>query len=664
MVPGSTFIPGVTADFKPLGVGVDTFVSSYVVCPKCSFAAHPEDFEKPEGLNKAKVRRALAGLRTSPMFRLYDAATLVERNWRNRPQVLAHLALAAKWRADYTGEPEAIGDRLTRAIAAHEGALKSPGVDAEQKAMCTYLIGELCRQMGRREDALAWFDKAAKARPQKPWPLLEQQRFLTRYADSPPAEVLAAAHKGTDWEKVAAIGLLRDSREPAVLAFVRESILNPPDSVELHEEAMDAIGGGWRNEPLKHHLPTYLAALRSKHRRIVQGAAIAVERLRAPEAAPIILEVLEKPVPATGFRLAAALAETATERDLPGLTRLAGLPDRRVRGVSIESEILGALLNTGSKKAVPLILELLKDTYVPASYEGRYRRPFEKAARFPALLEALPDLSGAAPDSKPAVFKVHVLGLMDSPEASRELGKALSRGGDVAMAAATALARRGDGRGKDILVRRIRSIPDANLLAAFLVPADFDAIHARMEKRKAEREQRIRDLRAQAAEEGPPLKSIVERELKQLLRNPDWYATLWLPALGATRNPKARPLGLKFLRSEDVCVRESAVRCLSYLVDHEVGEALARRLPTEEPQVQNEIIRALGRSKDARHVDALLAVAAEPSFVDTKLVWIEAMLSLAPGRMEEVLRRWAKSPDAELAAAAREALAKIKSSRK
>ena len=52
-------------------------------------------------------------------------------------------------------------------------------------------------------------------------------------------------------------------------------------------------------------------------------------------------------------------------------------------------------------------------------------------------------------------------------------------------------------------------------------------------------------------------------------------------------------------------------------------------------------------------------VPSEPTTVPVKLSWIEAMMKLAPGQAEPLLKRWSGSPHVALAQEARKALEKI-----
>ena len=137
----------------------------------------------------------------------------------------------------------------------------------------------------------------------------------------------------------------------------------------------------------------------------------------------------------------------------------------------------------------------------------------------------------------------------------------------------------------------------------------------------------------------------------------DHLLSRWLPVLGATRNPEAVNILPHGLHSEDQRVRINAVEGLACVCTDQVAEELAKRLPTETEPVQCAIMQAMRRNNDARHVQALLAVAGEPTMVETKLVWIETMQAVAPAKARPVLTKWTGSPNESLAKAVVAALA-------
>ncbi len=670
-VANSTYGPKRSHDFRPYGGGVDMATARLVMCARCGFAAMVDRFEETEGLAKDKVRKALAQLKSPALFQKLDRAIVVERNWTNAPHRIAYWSLAAKWTADDTGEPAVIRKRIADAIDAYKVYLTSEkGVD-ESPGTVPYLVGELYRQAGDREQAIAWFSKAEKliqasGREQDlPWfskadnkwmaRLLQQQMFLARHGDTPPADVLTKViTAGKDGEKLAAIRFLRDSDDPAVLAFLKEFCLNGPD--DLRRPAMKALLG---RAPRKEHLPIFLAGLRNKHFRTVQGCARGVESLKAAQAAPVIVEALKSPVQATEGRLLAALAVVATEKEL---AYLISQVDDRDRSYSI----FEALLNTRSPKAIPYIHQMLRKDRMDAWALGG--APLQNAAAMgPALLDALPDPGRRGGDSDIAIFKVRVLGEMQGPETEKTLIAALKWGGDAATHAALALARRGSDVAKPAMLERVGSVryhdkACEEYLYPLLEPSDYGALYRRMQKERADHKAYLDKRRARHRsvleddERDAEEKEVAEYYLRQLKREEEGFIQDWLPLLGATGSPKGRSVYLTSLDSSRREVRAEAAKALGGIYDDAIGDILAGRLGSESPTVAEQIIATIGKATDRRHVDALMSYVRAPSFVSTKLVWIDAMAVLAPDKAAPLLREWVNSPNADLAEACRKAL--------
>jgi tetratricopeptide (TPR) repeat protein len=143
--------------------------------------------------------------------------------------------------ADDTGEPETIRARTLEAIGAFEAAWNAAALEAlkrapkkaparpkkgqEKKApeadprpTDTYLIGELHRQVGDRDEAIAWLEKARASLGTKQEYLKERiaaQLFLARNADAKVEQVVAEARKGSDPEKLLAVDLVRSKGVPS-----------------------------------------------------------------------------------------------------------------------------------------------------------------------------------------------------------------------------------------------------------------------------------------------------------------------------------------------------------------------------------------------------------------------------------------------------------------
>ena len=270
-------------------------------------------------------------------------------------------------------------------------------------------------------------------------------------------------------------------------------------------------------------------------------------------------------------------------------------------------------------------------------------------------------------DDGSAIFKVRILSATKSDDSNRQLLAAAGRGGDLGMHAALALAARGDSAAKPVLMKNVERMFSKDsryleLLCPLLKPGDYDEMYQLMLDSKAKRKQEQEEGRERYRQTLDPNaegfnKETAERELKRWKWDEAWFLIEWVPLLGATGNVKGRPLYLSLLEDPSARLRAVAVNALAGVYDDAVGDALAKRLGTEEIRPVEAIIMAMGYAKDKRHIEQLMAVVQEPTLVSTKLAWIDVMMELAPEKALPIIRTWADSPDAYLSAACKEAMA-------
>lgn len=652
----STFISGVTPDLRPLGVGAYGPTASLIDCPTCGFVAQPDEFEEAGELEAAAIGERLRALRSPPLFSQLDRAALVESLWKRRQPTMAAYALAAKWLADETGEPAVIDARRRAAIDAHARLLDNPEADAPTRAQIAYLIGELHRQAGDRDEALAWFDRARETLPEEELPLLEAQAFRARVAGKPWTEVLTAAKVAPIGGRMAAVELLRDVDDPEVLGFIEEVVLRSPE--QAREPAMEALLGlGYPTPvPPRRYLPLFLQAIRSDHYRTVQGGARAIELLRAREAAPALLEAFRAADDFTEYRLGSALAAVATA------DQVAALQDLKLR----PHHLFRALVNTSSPAAAQPIVEIARRERVVVSF---YSGDDDEDVRLslpplaPALLPLLPDPNTADDNDPLATLAVEVLAAINTAETRDQLAAMLHRADTLAELAALRLIEQGDGRGKPLLVTRVehlitRDNTSHRLLIPLLEPADYPALAAQLEAERAERRDYIEQMRRDLAD---PSMATMHDHLKQQLErhghDTEFWMESWLPLLGATRHPEASGILLQYLVHENPQARAGAAEGLGLLGDPAHLPALVDRLADEQPMVQEAIVRAIGRLRGGAGAAPIIALRNQPTLVSVKLAMIEALRVLDPAAGRPLLEEWRQSPLAELAAAARAAIA-------
>lgn len=659
-IPRSTYIPRRDPDFRPRGVGVYMSIATILMCRNCGFTTTANRFDKTEGMDKGRMRDALEKLKTDSLFLKMDRAIVVEQNWTNDPALLAHLALAAKWLADDTGETEIINKRLSSAIKSHEIALNSTGSD-DEKASYLYLIGELHRQFRNREQAVKWFNKAMKLAKDELKDMVEQQMARVRTERDKESETdLAAIRKRSDAQKLAAIKQLREINREDVIEFLKGYCLQCPQ--RLREQAITMLVG---EEPKPYHLPIFLEGLKNDHFRTVQGSAMAIEILGSTEAAPIIVELLKNPIDWTEYRLLAALGAVATENELEFLVS-------QLERQTHKDEILRALLNTRSNKAIPYIVKLLEEERLLWFLCGREQHALEKAAAFGrTLLDQLPDLDSNSTADGSTLFKINILSVSDGADVDKQLIAALSAENDVAFHAALALARRGNDSGKRVLIQNVENLRSLDEISVtYLYPLlkneDFEILYKEMLEEKTQRKEFLEERRAQLTVElnDPNIsdkdKHYRKQELNRSAFDQERFICDWILILAATGNEKTRPICLKLLESSEAYIRAQAVKALAYVWCPEIGNKLAELLRKEEPLVRSEIVRAMGRANDKWHVEALKTMVEEPTLIGTKIAWIETMGKLAPDYAINAMKKWSESPNQTLAEAASKALSEIR----
>jgi hypothetical protein len=649
----STSIFGYTTDLRPTGVGVDMDTSNLVMCKGCGFTVVACRYSEPEGLDVERVRAALDALPVSRMFAELDRAIAVERAWTGDLGLIAHYSLGAKWRADATGEPAVIRARLQAAIEAYRAALHAEEVAAGNEPVYVYLIGELYRERGDQQNAVSWLETAVRLN--KGWlrTMAAEQLFLAKHADAPTAEVLRLAQASSDEDRLAALPLLRDSTDADVVAFLRACCSTGPSG--RRQLVIETLS---RGQPNPRHLPIYLEGLRSVDAQVAHTCLYAVEQLKAAEAAGAIVEALRHGSTVREYPLHRVLAAVATEQELDYLGSKASSGDHH---------IFSALLNTRSVRAIPRIVEMLGVN--PTLGTHCSETDLENAAALGgALLDALPDLSSADGDDARAVFKVRVLQHAEGDRAGEQLRVALCRGGEVAFHAALGLARGGEMAAKPVLMEHLKyscywSIPASEVLAPVLRPGDYEELRKRMAAHKAEQiaevNKRLAECRAvlNDPEADAEEKAAARRRMDGLEWDEESFMKTWLPVLGASGSEAGRPLYLRSLAYDNARTRTAAVRALARVCDDEIAMRFTGLLKEENSfGVVNAVIEALGSNVRRDSVPALLSLVDEPTPVSTKLVWIDAMMKLAPERARPVIRNWADSPDAELRAACERAL--------
>jgi uncharacterized protein (DUF2225 family) len=156
---------GKRTDFHERAAGTQPLAYLVHMCGKCGYSGGESDFN-PEGeLSPLLREHVLNELTPSVSFFItgsakYEAAAKVAEWQGVEERTIADLLLRAAWCCVDEGDTEA--ERYFRRHAAwmFERALrKYDGVVIEERAILTYLVGELWRRVGDLGQARTWFDK-------------------------------------------------------------------------------------------------------------------------------------------------------------------------------------------------------------------------------------------------------------------------------------------------------------------------------------------------------------------------------------------------------------------------------------------------------------------------------------------------------------------------
>lgn len=158
---------GCDSDFRPHYWGPDPLEHFVHSCEACGFSGYPANYA--EGVSEGVIRKIRKFLtpRTrdltrahAPFFRYEFMALIYEWEDRNSLDV-ADSFLRASWvaRARKNREKERLYQR--EAVRRFEEALEiGECPDQEQRAVVSYLVGDLHRRLNRRRRAETWFHRA------------------------------------------------------------------------------------------------------------------------------------------------------------------------------------------------------------------------------------------------------------------------------------------------------------------------------------------------------------------------------------------------------------------------------------------------------------------------------------------------------------------------
>ena len=159
---------GKRTDFHERAAGTQPLPFLVHMCSRCGYSGSERDFSEEADVSpmlKEHVWNELAPtLATSALTgsEKYEAAAKVAEWQSMEPRHVADLLLRAAWCCVDEGDVEAARFFRRKAAWAFERALASwDGVPRDERAVLTYLVGELWRRVGDGRKADAWFNRVS-----------------------------------------------------------------------------------------------------------------------------------------------------------------------------------------------------------------------------------------------------------------------------------------------------------------------------------------------------------------------------------------------------------------------------------------------------------------------------------------------------------------------
>ena len=165
-VQSTDALGGKATDFHERAKGTQPLPYLVHTCPKCGYTGNEHDFGEeadPSPTIKEQVWDELAPkLPAGPLAGSdkYEFAATIAAWQGSEPRRIGDLLLRAAWCCVDEGDVEA--ERYFRRKAAwayEEGLASYDGVARDERAVLTYLVGELWRRAGDVRKAREWFDK-------------------------------------------------------------------------------------------------------------------------------------------------------------------------------------------------------------------------------------------------------------------------------------------------------------------------------------------------------------------------------------------------------------------------------------------------------------------------------------------------------------------------
>ncbi|MBF0547035.1 MAG: HEAT repeat domain-containing protein [Candidatus Riflebacteria bacterium] len=225
--------------------------------------------------------------------------------------------------------------------------------------------------------------------------------------------------------------------------------------------------------------------------------------------------------------------------------------------------------------------------------------------------------------------------------------------GDVREAISSTLALRKD---KDITKRIIDFLDGENsrireTLAKTIWECDPAPAVESLIKRLSDREWRVVVNACQSLEKMKDLKAIFP--LRELLKNEDWQIRrAALSALRVFKSKELKPFFIPLLNDSNSVVAKLAVEALSELNDSSLDVTLQKSLEHKNWEVRYQVVKALGKLKSQKSVDALIKVVEKDSNNGVRAKALLALGNIRNKKAFEIARTLLENEDNDLVIAA------------
>lgn len=166
--PRGYAVAGRGSDLCPQPAGPNPLPLLLHTCPTCGFTADGRGFSASQFDEQVRewvlaggLSRVVGQMPDTGYVRYEIAALCHARRRQPGALQLAEYYLAASWLAQLEGADDVVADYQAEAARHLERALLMGELEERERAVMTYLVGELRRRLGEFEAALRLFDEAA-----------------------------------------------------------------------------------------------------------------------------------------------------------------------------------------------------------------------------------------------------------------------------------------------------------------------------------------------------------------------------------------------------------------------------------------------------------------------------------------------------------------------